>query len=279
MKKTILLFALFVAFAATSFAQTGSGHQENGPAPVFVKSEVNANRASGCNFLVFMDNLPWGSSSIQDYLTANGETFSVLNSSAMASTDFSAYDVIIVASDQVPGFYANFSANFVKFETFVTNGGSLEVHSATCGWNSPCGYSVVLPGGVYTTEQYDATNNIVNPANPIVAGIPNPFSGTWASHGYFSNLVAGTDIITETSSNNKPTTIQYHYAGGVVTATTCTYEYGCGAGEQACNMLHNNLNYSCSHAIEAQVPVADWAVGIGIFLIAMAAFLRYRRLV
>jgi len=279
MKKLILLFVILMTIAGSSIAQVNSGPQQNPPATIYVENQINSNRASGCNFLVFMDNLPWGSSAIQTILTANGETFTVLTSSAMATTDFSLYDVIIIASDQVPGFYTNFSANFASFVTFVTNGGSLEVHAATCGWNSPCGYSVVLPGGVFTTEQYDTWNNVVDVAHPIVAGVSNPFSGSYASHGYFSNLVGGTDIITETPSGNLPTTIQYTYGSGVVTATTCTYEYGWSNGEEAGEMLVNNLNYSCQHSIDVTVPISDWAIGIGIFLILMAAFVRYKRFV
>jgi hypothetical protein len=278
MKKFVLLFALLLMIAGSSIAQMNSGHQENPPAPIKVENQINTNHASGCNFLVLMDNLPWGNSSITDILTANGETFSVANSATFPGLDFSDYDVIIVASDQNPAFHVVYNANFAKFVAFVTAGGSLELHCATCGWNSPCGYSVLLPGGAYTTEQYDNYDVIVDPTNPIVAGVPNPFYGTFASHGYFSNLVAGTDIITATQSNNMPTTIQYKYGTGIVTATTCTYEYGCGAGQSACTMLHNNLNYSCQHAIEA-VPVSDWAIGIGIFLIIMAAFVRYKRFV
>ena len=279
MKKLVLLFAALITITGSSIAQVNSKHQDNPPATVYVQNQINTERASGCTFLVFMDNLPWGSSAIQDILTANGETFSVETSSMMATENFELFDVIIIASDQVPAFYVDFAANFTKFVSFVTNGGSLEVHAATCGWNSPCGYSVVLPGGTYTTEQYDWTDNVVDFAHPITAGLPNPFSGTYASHGYFSGLVGGTDIITETASNNLPTTIQYKYGPGVVTATTCTYEFGYLYGQDPGTMLVNNLNYSCQHHIDANTPISDWAIGIGIFLILMAAFVRYKRLI
>jgi hypothetical protein len=278
MRKIILLFTVLITMAGSSISQVSSGSKGNHPETIFVKNQINTNRVpSGCNFLIFMDNLPWGSSAIQDILTANGETFTVLNSSLMSTTDFELYDVIIIASDQVPAFYANFAASFPAFVSFVTNGGSLEVHAATCGWNSPCGYSVVLPGGVYTTEQYDNYNNVVDAGHPIVAGVSNPFYGNYASHGYFSNLVTGTDIITETTSNNMPSTIQYTYGTGVVTATTCTYEFGYIYGQEAGEMLVNDLYYSCEHHNEP-VPLSDWAIGLGIFLILGAALIRYKRL-
>jgi hypothetical protein len=191
----------------------------------------------------------------------------------MASEDFSQYDVIIIASDQVPAFYTDFVANSAKFVNWVNAGGRLQVHAATCGWNSPCGYSVQLPGGVYTTEAYDEYNVIVDAAHPIVAGVSNPFYGFYASHGYFSNLVAGTTIITASQSNGQPTTIQYNYGSGTVTATTCTYEYGWSVGQEAGVMLVNNLNYS-STGFGPSVPLSNWALYFGIFL--MVTFIGFR---
>jgi hypothetical protein len=279
MKKLLLLIVVLFAMTSASIAQQSTGPQQNPRPPIYVETQINTNHGpSGCNFLVFMNNLPWGATAIQDILTANGETFSVVNSSQMATLDFSPYDVIITASDQIPEFYTDFAASFPKFVAFVNNGGTLEVHAATFGWNSPC-MPVNLPGGVFTTCQLDNYNDVVLPAHPIVAGVTSPFYGNYASHGYFSNLVAGTDIITVTSSNLLPTTIQYHYGAGVVTATTVTYEaaYSWG-GWQGGIMLQNNLKYSCDHSIAANVPLSDWAIGIGIFLILAAAFVRYKRI-
>jgi hypothetical protein len=268
-----ILFTLVLGLAVVStFAQQNSASSNNNPATILAQAETH--KAPGeCEFLVFMDNLPWGSSAIQTILTNNGESWVLKNSSAMATEDFSLYDVIIIASDQVPGFHTNFVANFTKFVTFVTAGGRLQVHAATCGWNSPCGYSVQLPGGVFTTEQYDNYNVISDALHPIVAGVSNPFYGSYASHGYFSNLVPGTKIITSAQTNNLPTTIQYNYGSGTVTATTCTYEFGYVYGQEAGEMLVNNLNYSCEFIPTPETPVAPWALGIGIFLIvAFTAF-------
>jgi hypothetical protein len=270
MRKIIFLVIAFVAMSSYIFAQANSGHLQNPPSPKMVKTVIAPHKNSGCNYLVLMDNLPWGSSAVTNILTANGETFSVANSSAFPSLDFSLFDVIIVCSDQVPAFHTVFAANFPKFVDFVTGGGSLEVHAATCGWNSPCGYSVQLPGGVYTVEQYDNYDNVGAP-HPITAGVTSPFYGNYASHGYFEGMVGGTDIITTASSNGKPTTIQYHYGAGVVTATCCTYEFGYDNGQQAGLMLQNNLNYSCSHAT---VPtLSEWGlIFLGLALLGFGTF-------
>jgi len=280
MKKIILLLVAFIAISGYTYSQMNSGHQTNPPAAVMVQSSINTAKTSQCNFLVLMDNLPWNSTSITDILTANGEVFSVANSVTFPGLNFANYDVIIIASDQNPAFHAVYQANFPKFVTFVQGGGSLEAHSATCGWNSPCGYSVQLPGGVYTVEQYDATNNVANPLNPIVAGMPASFNGSWASHGYFANMVPATDVITTAASNGKPTTIEYHFGSGLVSATCCTYEYGCGAGELACNMLHNNLNYSCDHAIAAIPTMGEWGLillGVALLGVGIAYIMKRQR--
>lgn len=272
MKKAILLIVALTVSVFT-FAQMNSGHQNNPPAPIMVQSQINPALNSNCVFLVLQDNLPWGTSALTDALTANGEVFSVANSSTFPGMDFGAYDVIIVASDQVPGFHTVFAANFGKFQNFVTGGGSLEVHAATCGWNSPCGYSVQLPGGVSTVEQYDFYDLVADPSNPIVAGVPSPFYGNYASHGYFTNLVPGTEIITTAQSNGNPTTIQYHFGAGVVTATCCTYEWGYMTGQAAGTMMVNNLNYACNHAIAAIPTMTEWGLIIlGLALLGFGTF-------
>ena len=284
MKKFLLILIVMFAITGYNRAQTNSGHQSNPPDPIMVQSAIhppNAPAAPGCRFLVLMDNLPWGGlTSVTDILTAKGAFYDVANSSTFPGMNFSNYDVIIIESDQVISFHTAFQANFPKFVNFVTSGGSLEVHAATCGWNSPCGYSVILPGGVFTTEQYDNYDVVVDPSNAIVAGVPSPFWGSYASHGYFSNLQPATDIITATQSNGLPTTIQYHYGAGLVTGTTCTYEYGYMNGQAAGIMLQNNLNYSCSHAQAAGVPtLSQWGLIIMGFLflsIGTIVILRWR---
>lgn len=134
-------------------------------------------------------------------------------------------------------------------------------------------------GGVYTTEQYDNYNNIAMPAHPIVAGVSNPFYGNYASHGFFSNLQPGTDIITTATSNGLPTTIQYSYGSGTVTATTCTYEFGYNNGQEAGEMLVNNLNYSCSGFVPPVVPISNWAIYLGILLMLTFVVIRFRKMI
>lgn len=231
-----------------------------------------------CSFLVFLDNLPWGSSAVTDILSGNGESFTVANSAQMSTLNFSSFDVIIIESDQVPDFYVNFKNSFPKFNAFVIAGGRLEVHAATCGWNSPCPWTVDLPGGVYTVGLLDPVNDAALPSHPIVEGVLDPFIGNYASHGYFTNMLQGTDIITTSQSSGLPTTIQYSYGAGTVTATTCTYEHGYTRGNDMGTMLVNNLDYSCSgYTPPPKVPISNWSIYISIFLIIVFILIRVRK--
>ena len=277
MKKLTFIIVMMALIAGNSFGQSSS-KADSTMAPIWVKECVSPNSHTDgtCNFLVFRDNLPWGSSAVTDILTANAESFTVAGSAQMATLNFSLFDVIIIESDQVPQFYVNFVASFSKFDSFVTNGGRLEVHAATCGWNSPCPYTVNLPGGTFTVGQFDSWNDIADPTHPIVAGVPDPFYGNYASHGYFSNLVTGTAIITTAQSNGMPTTIQYSHGTGTITATCCTYEFGYDQGQAAGTMLANNLNYSCGY-IPPGIPISNWAIILGIFLIAVFMVFRFRK--
>ncbi len=293
MKKLLLLIITVFVISAPSFSQLNSGPNQNPPAPVFVKPGPTVTNAggSGCKFLVLEDNLPWNTSALTDYMTAQGDNFTVANSSVFPGLDFSQYDVIVVASDQNHAFHLVFQANFAKFVNFVTNGGSLEVHSATCGWNSACTDVITLPGGVVTVDQFDSYNDIADPTNPIVNGVSNHFFGHFASHAYFTNLVPATDIITITTGINNdtgipgiaglPTTIQYHYGSGLVTATSCTYEFSCQYSfTDICTMMHNDLSYSCNHSIAANpVPtMSQWGLIIfGIFLLIFGTLYILRR--
>jgi hypothetical protein len=263
MKKNIFLFLAFLTVSSFSFSQTmNSTPQQNPPAIKMVKSNLVPRKASGCNYLVLMDNLPWGSDAVRQILTTHGETFSTATSAVFPGLDFSQYDVIIVCGDQVEAFRDVFTANFPKFVTFVQNGGSLEVHAATCGWNSTCG-TMQLPGGALATcdsPYWEEYNIVVDLLNPITAGVSNPFYGTKASHGIITGLPAGANIITKAQISGLPTTVQYHFGTGLVTATTCPSEYGWATGQPTGLMLENNLNYSCSHAIAAVPTLSQWGL-------------------
>ena len=65
MKKTYILLMMLLTVSSSMFSQKAT-RMDNPPAPVMASPENHLFRSSGCNFLVFMDNLPWGATAIQD---------------------------------------------------------------------------------------------------------------------------------------------------------------------------------------------------------------------
>lgn len=200
--------------------------------------------------LLIQDVLPWNSSANQTLLASNGIAYTLINSSAISATDFSSYSKIILASDQPQSFYDSCAANKSKFDTFVSNGGMLEWHMASYGWQNGNSGVVVLPAGVGTSGQDYQDNNYVDiPSNPLVAGVPNPFPGSSASHNILTNTsgVTGLAVITTTGNvpGGNPTLIQYPFGSGCVVASGQTFEYGYNGGEAAGTILQNLIPYFC----------------------------------
>lgn len=82
---------------------------------------------------------------------------------------------------------------------------------------------MTLPGNVNIVYNSSSTNTVVDPAHPLVAGVPSPFSGTSASHSYFSNLVPNTQVIVVDDGSN-PNLIEYFYGAGRVIASGQTLD-------------------------------------------------------
>jgi len=281
MKNLNLLLIAFLLIGSV-FAQQNSNVAPSDYTPTYLKSEVFANptRNGECNFLVLRNNFPWDVNATVPLLLSQGHGVTTANSSEFPSMNFDDFDVIIVESDQNAAFHTAFSANFSKFVSFVQNGGRLQIHAATYGWNSPL-VPVNLPGGVSTAVNLDNYNVVVDASHPIVTGVPSPFYGNYASHGYFTNLYPGTNIITAEQSSGKPTTIQYTFGNGTVTATTCTYEFGYSYNQAAGIMYQNNLQYSCDYPTinpPAPVPLSNWALYVGIALMLTFVVFRFRRI-
>ncbi len=279
MKKLTLLIIMLAMIAGSSFAQLNTSYEGRPADFKTIWSEdytSNNNNKGSCFFLVFRDNLPWNTTSVTDVLDANLENYAVLGSALMATMDFSTFDVIVIEGDQVPGFHSNFVASFAKFDAFVQAGGRLEIHACVGGWNSQSTTSVQLPGGAYTSQLLENWNDVAMPAHPVVAGVNNPFWGNMASHGVINNLVPGTEILATAQSNGLPTTIQYSWGTGTVIATTSPLEAAWDWGWNYGIMLENTLSYTCGY-VPPGVPVSDWAIYLGIFLIATFMVFRYRR--
>jgi subtilisin family serine protease len=202
--------------------------------------------------LVFMDVFPWGRDSLQQVLNANGIPFDQVDSSQMSTIDMSGYEVVFIPSDQSAGFYANYNANFTRFEDYVLNGGLLWVGASAWGFNGGDFNGAQLPGGATVVGPvFEGLNNVLDPGHPTMQGVPNPFSGNYASHAAFANLPAGTNVIAQGQGTGQPTLIEYDFGAGRVLAFGQTMEFYLGFGDPG-RILENGVPYA--YAFE---PVVD----------------------
>ena len=193
--------------------------------------------------LVIQDYSAWGVLMYDFILNNFGIASTVINSSQIAATDFSPFDMVITTGDQDYYYYAAISANVAKFDNFVANGGVVQYQLATQGDD------VSIAGGAQVIfGELEAFNDIVAPAHPVVAGLTSPLEGNWANHTFITNLPAGAVIITETSDSGLPTTVEYRIGAGVVIATGMTWEYLYGGSWPAGAMMVNSVEYLLSAA-------------------------------
>jgi len=184
---------------------------------------LGVNSCVGTPVLIWQDANPWGSKSNQQVLENNGLCPDVQPSARMGTIDMSDYPFVMIPGDQPTSFYDNYQASATIFTDYVQNGGVLSFSGSAWGWNGGNASSVVLPGGTQVTYRPDGSNSIVNISHPLVKDVPNPFSGSQASHGYFHE---GTfDTITKDTLDG-PTLIEYTYGNGRVVAFTQPVEYG-----------------------------------------------------
>jgi hypothetical protein len=212
--------------------------------------------------LLIMDRNPWGGTAIQDVLNEYRIPYNLVGSSDIPTIDLSPYPVVIIPSVQNTDYYSTYNANLAKFETYVANGGVLELHGASYSSDPP----PLLPGGVTNHYDTDDDNYIEEPAHPLVSlvedVVPNPFPGGSASHNYFSNTVTSTTIICTQGvvSGGNPTLIEYPYGDGLVIASGQTMEYYYVRQSGAGLILPNMILYAYSRAtgLALLLPEQHW---------------------
>ena len=186
----------------------------------------------GVPVLVLEDAYPWGTSSHISLLLSLGYAPRIATWSDLGVTvSLSDYRNVYVASDQPQGFYDAYAAHAAELTAWVSAGGHLVFSACDNGWNDG-DLATPLPGGAVKANNYAGTNVVVDPAHPIATGelsdgipLASPFSGTSASHSYFSVLPLGAHVIFRDGSL-KPTLVEYALGSGLVVASGLTWEYG-----------------------------------------------------
>ena len=211
---------------------------------------------SSMTVLLIQDDPPRFSASNHDpngadvnELMAQNLPFCMISSSQLGSIKLSQFSDIIIASTQNQAFYDNlFPGGSVSpnISNWVKHGGVLSANLADCAggsWSftqcsSDSSFSYTFLGGVRHVVSFSEDDKIAIQSHPIITG---QFGGThggqivdnsclqdldcWqhSSHGYFTNLPAGTIILL--TDSNGPVFIEYRHGDGLVIATTTSIEW------------------------------------------------------
>ncbi|HOT91991.1 MAG TPA: PKD domain-containing protein, partial [Anaerolineae bacterium] len=219
--------------------------------PSLSRSQLARTYLLGGTVAVFKDVDPWGVTDVEAFLAAQGIPYEVHTSAEFATLDFDQFGMIVISSDQTQTFYDNYAAYVSKFEDYVEAGGFLNFFSADGGWNGGT-FAAPLPGGMNWTRNYETYNVINDPAHPVVQGVPSPFYGSSASHGYFSNLPADAHIIASEQAGGQPTIVEYGLGAGRMIAFGQPLEIAHNWGWEAGPIMENTLLWGYSF-----IPVGD----------------------
>ena len=227
----------------------------------------------GETVLLIQDVTPWFSPPNQDpagadvtELKAQGKQFCMINSDQIGTTDLTVFPEILIAAAQLPTFYDNLFPNGTvrqSISDYVNQGGILSANLTDFfpvgGWQGD-----VFVGGLQHTSYGSEENLIAAQSHPIIvdelpcgptghcgpivdAGIRDDLDGwDFSSHGYFTNLPDGTQLIL-VDELNRPVMIEYAFGAGDVIATLTTTEWryaqDAGIDPQFRKLLANEIAY------------------------------------
>jgi hypothetical protein len=176
---------------------------------------------------IFKDADPWGTLAIEEALNNLGIIYDIYNSSNMGSINLSAYERVVIASDQTANFYQALYGNLSWFETYTSNGGFLQIHAADSGWNGGYFVNGQLPFGINVFNQYGEYVKIIN-NNSIIPYYPNYVElDQWGSsyHGYLANISDASVILATNDVNESPILIEGNFGSGQFMISTQTLEF------------------------------------------------------
>jgi hypothetical protein len=228
---TVVLLAIvaaFVMFKTTAAARRNAQRNASmAKARTGVPTDPQAivQAAEKSKILIFRNVRSWNR--LQDFeeaLAILHFKFDVKPSSAMESADLSTYDVVIIPGAQwKTGFYSQFAENAARFESYVSNGGTLVLEL-----NGAEQEGITLPGGVTMVQHGAVDNQLLLPEHPILLPLGGvPIHAHFASHGYLAGVPKDAMILTTEMTNgtplpDRPTFIEYpHGAGRIIAACQC----------------------------------------------------------
>jgi hypothetical protein len=218
---------------------------------------------------IFRDILPWNLNMTEPVLVNYGISYTLYNSSDFGSVDLSSFDKVIIPSDQTQTFYNRLSGNSTWFESYVSNGGFLDLRLTDQGWNGGNWDGLVMPGGLSKTFVYIQNVSINLPLHPI---LNNPFlvedveldGWLYSAHGYFHEYPTGAKKILLYPVANEPVMLEFMYGSGFIVATMQTIEWN--ENKNLTRILENMILYNpgagfTSINITSPISNDSWEVG------------------
>ena len=163
------------------------------------------------DFALFETHDPWGSTFIKDAITANGHTYTEFTPADLATVNFSDYRVVICNWDDTTAdqFLTPYTAAIPALEGYAGAGGVVWVQAAI-----QSGDSIPMPfGGQGTGFDFSPSDNVVDPASPMMVDIPNPMEGNSASHLSFTGLPGPAHTVVVNPANNNPVLYDLQFGG------------------------------------------------------------------
>jgi hypothetical protein len=180
---------LAVGFAPNNFTLIASN---------IVNFTFSNSQAAPNDFAVFQTHDPFGATVVEDAITAAGHSFSVFTPGQLAGFDFTQYRVIILNWDDhfVTDFIGDYAAAIPALEAYVSGGGVVWVQGAIQGeGEGGDGQSYPLPFGGQSNFDLSSSDPILDPSSPMVAGVPSPITGNFASQVSDEGLPDDADVV------------------------------------------------------------------------------------
>ena len=140
------------------------------------------------DFALFETHNPWGHTFIKDAITSNGHTYTEFTPADLATVNFSDYRVVILNWDDtfLNEFITPYTAAIPALEAYAGAGGVVWVQAAIQG--NP-GNNFPMPfGGRGLGADFSASDNVIDPASPMMHNIPNPMQGGGVLHNSASHV-------------------------------------------------------------------------------------------
>ena len=172
------------------------------------------------DFALFETHDPWGFTVIKDAITGAGHTYTEFTPADLGTVSFSDYRVVILNWDDTtaPEFLADYTAAIPALEAYVGAGGVVWVTAAIQSCDS-----IPMPfGGQGTGCDFGDSDPVVDPASPMMIGMPNPIPGNSANHLSFTDLPPPAHIVVNSNVSGQPALYDLQFGGNCGATPTPT---------------------------------------------------------